>query len=499
MSAYILHQKPHINSMKTQTQLPIAQQYFDRLSQEYGDSEDFRVRKLQLDKTVTVVTLDTMCDDNKISDNVITPLLWLENTEVTDKAVNHKLSFSVKVLTAINYDNMLELFFNGFSIIFVEGADSVICADTRIALGRSVAEPPTSIVLNGPREGFVEDFKVNMTLIRKRLKTPNFKTKELTLGKFTRTKVVVCYIDGIVDNSVLQQLLQRLQAIDTDGILDSSYLAHYLDSKRTLLFPRVGSTEKPDVVVSKILEGRIAIVVDGSPMVLTCPYLFIEDLQAPGDYHQNSEITSVGRILRFISIIVSVFLPALFVCLQRYNYQIIPLKFLITILNATEAIPFSPLTEMLLVIIIFDILREANLRMPTAVGMSLSLVGAIVLGDAAVKAGVLGAPAVMIGALSGIGLYTMPQNTLVLSMLRLVFTFIAGIMGLLGVILGVMVLLTYMINMQDFGVPFLAPYSPNISQDKQDAVLQKPISEQVNRPKSLNNTNNVVRRNTNEK
>lgn len=472
----------------------VTQQYLKQLRSCYGDSEDFRERTLELKPKVIVVSLDTMCDDDRISNNILTPLLWLADQTLTADLVEKKLSFAVKVTKAVNYEQMTELFFNGYTLIFIEGEDKVVCADTRIALGRAIMEPPTSIVLSGPREGFVEDVKTNVTLLRKRLKTERFKTVELSVGKYTNTNVTVCYIDDIVQKDVLEQILQRLSAIDTDGIMDSSYLSSYLESKRTWLFNRVGSTEKPDVACGKLLEGRVAIIVDGSPMVLTCPYLFIEDLQAPGDYHQSSEITSVSRILRFISVIVSVFLPAMFVCLEKYNYQIIPLKFLITVLNATEAIPFSPLTEMLVVIIIFDILREANLRMPTAVGMSLSLVGAIVLGDAAVKAGLLGAPAVMVGALSGIGLYAMPQNTLVLSLLRLIFTFIGGVMGLLGVILGIMALVAYMVSMQDYGVPFLAPYAPSIPHDKQDAVLQSPLARQHQRPKALNNDGNATRR-----
>ncbi len=219
----------------------------------------------------------------------------------------------------------------------------------------------------------------------------------------------------------------------------------------------------------------------------------MEDLQSPGDYYENSTMTVVSRTLRLVSVLASVLLPALYVCLQVYNYQIIPLKFLVTILNASEAIPFSPMAEMLLVLIIFDILREANLRMPSAVGISLSLVGAIVLGDAAVKAGLLGAPAVMIGALSGIGLFTLPDNTLVLSLLRLIITFLGGLMGLLGVTLALMATLLYMSSLQYAKTPYLAPFAPNIPQDRQDAVGQNPVPQMTKRPRSIP-TDNKTRR-----
>ena len=275
--------------------------------------------------------------------------------------------------------------------------------------------------------------------------------------------------------------------------MDSSYLARYLDTHKTALFRRVGVTEKPDIAVAKMLEGRIAVVCDGSPMVLTVPYLFVEDLQSPGDYYENSTMTGVSRILRFISVIASLLLPALYVCMQAYNYQIIPLKFLITVMNASEAIPFSPLSEMLLVLIIFDILREANLRMPSAVGISLSLVGAIVLGDAAVKAGLLGAPAVMIGALSGIGLFTMPDNTLALTLMRLALTLIGGITGLFGVTLAMMGIVFYLASLQMNKTPFLAPFAPLIPQDLQDGLVQDNVQSMTKRPRSIPNTNKTRR------
>lgn len=434
-----------------------------------------------------MVSLDTMCKDEKISDGVIKPLLCFP--DISTLADVDASAFAVKTEFCGSYDEALDKFLNGYTLIFAADGENCLAADTRVEQGRAVAEPPTSLVMRGPREGFVEDLKVNLTLLRKRLKTPFFKTTTVNVGKYTNTAVCVCYIEGVASQKEVDKAVQRIKEINIDGVLDSSYVAVYLDKQHSKLFHRVGSTEKPDVAVGKMLEGRVAILVDGSPMALTVPYLFIEDLQSPGDYYESAGATTMGRILRFVSALTSVLLPAIYVCLQKYNYQIIPLQFLITVLNATEAIPFSPLSEMLIVIIIFDILREANLRMPTAVGMSLSLVGAIVLGEAAVSAGLLGAPAVMIGALSGIGLYTMPQNTLVLSLLRLIFTFIGGEMGLFGVVLATLALLAYMASLEEYGSPFLAPYAPAIAEDKKDAVLQTTVDKMATRPKSVANVN----------
>ena len=465
--------------------------YFTQLCQRCGNDDDFRERTLSLGTTVKVVSLDSMCDDNRVVEYVVKPLLAL-GAATGEQVLN--CTFATQVLQCANFDNVVSNYLAGYTLIFVDGQDCCIAVDTFIAMGRTIAEPPTSTVMRGPREGFVESIKVNLMLIRKRLRTDKLKTVSLTVGKYTNTAVTVCYLQGVATQKLVDKVVQTISAIKIDGILDSSYLSQYLDKQKTYLFQRVGSTEKPDVAVAKLLEGRIAVIVDGSPMVLTLPYLFIEDLQSPGDYYESNEVTSLGRILRFISALISVLLPAVYVCLQKYNYQIIPLKFLITILNATESIPFSPMTEMILVIIIFDILREANLRMPSAVGMSLSLVGAIVLGDAAVKAGLLGAPAVMVGALSGIGLYTMPKNTLVFSILRLGVTVVGGLMGLYGVVLAMLAIVLYLTSLQSYSAPFLAPYSPRVQSDKQDAVFQDDLQTFTSRPKSFKNVNRTRRR-----
>lgn len=463
--------------------------YLEQLKQLYRGDDDFCTRQLACSLPVTIAFLDSMCNDVKISNYVVQPLVYCQQVDCNSLA--KCLSAGVVHKQIVNFFDVTDAISNGYTLVFCD--ETCIAVDTRTTLARAIVEPPTSMVMRGPREGFVEDAKINLTLIRKRLKTADLKVTTLCVGKYTNTTVYVCYLDTVADTKVVDNVLQQVQKVNVDGILDASYLARYIDKNKTALFRRVGMTEKPDVAVGKMLEGRVVLIVDGSPMVLTVPYLYVEDLQSPGDYYEDNVMTTLNRILRFISVLASVLLPSLYVCLQMYNYQIIPLKFLITILNATQAIPFSPLAEMILIIVIFDILREANLRMPSAVGISLSLVGAIVLGDAAVKAGLIGAPAVMIGALSGIGLFTMPDNTLILSLLRLVITFIAGIMGILGVILSMMVILFYLCSMQEYHTPFLAPFAPSVENDKQDAVVSTPLESWKNRPKSIPNKNKVRR------
>lgn len=459
---------------------------------QFKANSDFKERTISLYDgiEVTIVHLDGLASGDKISQFVVQPILRFGGTcKTADDLIKHVI-FSVNAQQVSTLQECKTAMLKGDTVLFISGKAGAITLDTVNDLGRTIAEPPTSGVVKGPREGFVENAKVNLMLLRKRLRTNELKTQMLTIGKYSNTTVFVCYLEGITDIKLVKNILSRLKKIQIDGILDSSYLTDYL-SGGSGLFKQVGNSEKPDIIASKMLEGRAAIIVDGSPIILTLPYMFIEDLQSPEDYFISSPTATVSRGLRIFSAFVSIILPSLFVALQLYNYQIIPIKFLVTIKNSTEGIPFSPQAEMIIVLLLFDILREANSRMPRAAGLSLSLVGAIVLGDVAVKAGLLGAPAVVIGALSGIGLYSLPDNTLGFSLIRMIFTIIGGIAGIYGLMIALLVSFTFLVSMNKFGTPYLAPFAPIIAQDKKDAIVKGSISKSKTRPVAIGSKNKI--------
>jgi len=469
-------------------------EFIPLIKQTFCESDDLKCRELTVAGVrCAFAYIDGGTDKLLLEQNIIMPLRNAERFEPPYlDALTQTVVYSEDI-TPVPLSNCAGPVAEGDVAFIIEDDETAYVFSLRKPEKRSVTEPPTSSVLKGPREGFIEELKTNLSILRRRIKTPDLAVRFFQVGRYSTTSVAVLHMHGIADDKIVSEICDKISRIDIDGVIDSAYVTSFIQSKKNSFFLQAGTTEKPDVAVAKMLEGRVAIIVDGSPMVLTLPYLFVEDMQSPGDYYENSTMTAFSRILRFISVLASVLLPALYVCLQVYNYQIIPLQFLITVMNASEAIPFSPLFEMMLVLVIFDILREANLRMPSAVGISLSLVGAIVLGDAAVKAGLLGAPAVMIGALSGIGLFTLPDNTLVLSLMRLIITFIGGTMGLLGVTLSIIAILLYLASLQNNKTPFLAPFAPNIPQDRQDAIGQKPVPQMTERPKSIPNKNNKRR------
>ena len=377
----------------------------------------------------------------------------------------------------------------GDGVIEIEGDNQMILVNLRKWDKRAVAEPPTSTVMRGPREGFIEDVKTNLSLIERKLKTPNLAIRRLTLGRQSKTTVAVVYLRGIADEKTVEKVISRLQSVQQDAMLDSHYVQPLLEERPLSIFHQTGVTEKPDIAVAKLLEGRVAVVVDGSPMVITVPFMFIEDYQSSEDYYERASLATFLRIIRLISVFFSVLLPGLYVALQEFHYSMIPLRFLITVMTAVNGIPLSPLTEILFVILLFEIIREASVRMPRAVGMAMSIVGALVLGDTAVKAGIISSPAVMITALSSIALYTAPNQEGTLTLLRVAFTLLGGAGGMYFLICGTLYLTLYMCSLNGYGVPYTAPLAPLIGQDLKDAVYRSSLLRMKKRPLSISPTN----------
>lgn len=379
----------------------------------------------------------------------------------------------------------------GDAVMEVEQEKELIVLNFRKWDKRAVAEPPTSTVMRGPREGFIEDVKTNLSLIERKLKTPNLAIERLTLGRQSQTTVAVVYLKGIVDSDTVEKVKSRLRSVELDAMIDSHYVQPLLEERPLSIFHQTGVTEKPDIAVAKILEGRVAVVVDGSPMVITVPFMLIEDYQSSEDYYERASLATFLRIIRMISVFFSILLPGLYVALQEFHYSMIPLRFLITVMTAVNGIPLSPLTEILFVILLFEIIREASVRMPRAVGMAMSIVGALVLGDTAVKAGIISSPAVMITALSSIALYTAPNQEGTLTLLRVAFTVLGGVGGMYFLICGALYLTLYICSLNGYGVPYTAPFSPLIGQDLKDSVYRSSLLRMKTRPYAIKNNDPV--------
>ena len=459
-----------------------------------NDSQDITTRQFTCkNKTKCgLVFIDNAVDKLLLSTSVIEPLQkfdWTNNRDNDITVIQESIIAFTSVKTVKTIEDTLDDILNGFCAVLFEDCQTILMVECAKWVTRLPSEPPTSAVIHGPREGFVEDVTTNLALIRKRLKTKELKIEQLVIGRETSTEVRVCYLNNIVDHKIVDKIIKKLKSIDIDGVVDSSYLASFLGDNRGSLFKQVGTSEKPDIVVAKMLEGRIAIIADGSPFVLTLPFLYLEDLQSSNDYYMSPAHATFMRLIRCIGLFGSVLIPGIYVALLVYHYQIIPIKLLITITNSIQGIPLPPFVEMLFIIVMFECLYEASLRMPRYIGLALSIVGAIILGDTAVKAGLISSPGVLIVAVAGMLSYTVPGQSAQISVLRVIFTIIGGIFGLFGMILAGMVLVAYLASMTSYDTPYLAPMSPFIMSDQKDAILKRSLNKQKKRPESIPNTN----------
>ncbi|MBQ9786261.1 MAG: spore germination protein [Clostridia bacterium] len=469
------------------------QQIIQDYKKTFHESEDFITREFIAFKNVNAVVMfvDGSVDKQFLISGVMRPLQNEEqqpNGNIADFASENLVGY-VQSKTETDKQKIVEALLNGFCVVMFENCNTAVLADSTKWIVRIPSEPPTSAVMNGPREGFIEDIITNASLLRKRLKNPDFIMKKLIVGKYTQTQVRVCYIESIASPKVVKMVIDKISKIDIDGVVDSNYISEFLQNKRHTIFKQIGISEKPDIVTAKLLEGRIAIVVDGSPMVLTVPFCLLEDLQNSNDYYITSGRATVLRFLRIIGLVFAILLPGVYVALMVYHYNIIPLKFLISIANSIQGIPLPPFLEVLFIIFLFEMLYEASLRMPRYMGLALSVVGALILGDTAVKAGLVSPPAVMIVALTGVMSYTVPEQAQQISFLRLIFTIVGGIFGLFGIILASMFLVAYLANMDSYNTPYLSPFAPFNLKDQKDGILKMPAPAQRLRPKSIPNTN----------
>ena len=397
-----------------------------------------------------------------------------------------------------NLQEIIKEILDGNALLLVDKIDCGFIVGAKLLPVRAITEPPTGIAVKGPREGFVENAQTNMSLVRQRLKTTNLKYEKLSVGKMSKTTVGLAYIDGVANTEVVKTLREKINDISVDGVIDSSYIIKSISDRKTSMFKQVGSTEKPDIFCAKLLEGRVGILVDGSPIALTAPFILLEDFQSSEDYYINAYRANFSRILRVIAVIISILLPAFFVASQLFHLQFIPLSFLLTIVGSIKGIPLSPSVEMFVTLLIFEILNEASIRMPRYVGIAMSVVGALVLGETAVNAGMVSTPTIMIIALSGICFYAVPDLNETLSVLRIMFLSVAGFMGGYGIVLLGAGLITYLCSFESFNVPYMSPYSPLNLNDMQDGFIMGFFAEQTKRPSFLKSPNVTRRKVKNE-
>ncbi|MCI9407835.1 MAG: spore germination protein [Clostridia bacterium] len=434
-------------------------------------------------KKFAAIYADGVADKQLLGELVAKPLRAVEKDASLDEV--KKLLASPEVKDGSKIPDAIKEVSDGNAVLFVDGEKNFFIIGLKKPPGRTVAEPPTQVTVKGPREGFTEDIKTNLGLVRKRLKSEKLQIKMLKTGKRSDTAVALVYIDGVCPEGLPERIEKQIADNEIDMVPDSSYVAHFISKKPRSLFKRNGTSEKPDIFCAKVSEGRVGLIVDGSPIALTVPYMLTEDFQTGEDYYAMSYRSTILRILRVMALFVGLFLPAIYVSSQLFKIQLIPFKLLLKISSSIAGLPLSPSVEMFLVLFVLEVLNEASIRMPKYVALALSVVGALVLGDTAVQAGIISTPAIIIIAFSAICLYLTPDLVETTTTLRWIYLIIAGSIGPFGIVLFSAFLVCYLVSEQSYGVPLLAPFAPLIKNDLYDSMVKANMYALKNRPEAF--------------
>ncbi|MDE6598398.1 MAG: spore germination protein [Clostridia bacterium] len=431
-------------------------------------------------KRFAAIYADGVADKQLLGELVVKPLREVQK-DAPLEAVKKLLALP-EVKDGKKIKDAIKEVSDGNAVLFVDGEKDFFIIGLKNPPGRAVAEPPTQVTVKGPREGFTEDIKVNLGLVRKRLKSDKLQVKMVKTGEQSDTAVAIVYIDGVCADGLAERVQKQIENKEIDVIPDSSYVAQFISKKPRSVFKRNGTAEKPDIFCAKVSEGRVGIIVDGSPIALTVPYMLTEDLQSSEDYYALSYRSTIIRILRVLSLVVGIFLPAMYISAQLFKIQLIPFQLLLKVSSSVSGLPLSPSVEMFLTLFVLEVLNEASIRMPKYVALALSVVGALVLGDTAVKAGIISTPAIIIIALSAICLYTTPDFVETSTTLRWIFLIVAGSIGPFGIVLFAAYLICYLVSEQSYGVPLLAPFAPLIKNDLYDSMVKANMYALKNRP-----------------
>ncbi len=433
-----------------------------------------------------IVFFDGMVNSMAINESVVRPLIltdtepWSDIAAFTAERVLHSSEAKVQD----NLSEIIRAVLYGDTAVFTDGSNKAVTVNTKGWRTRGISEPQNERILEGPREGFDEAAMFNLAMIRRKLLTPDFAVEMMRVGRRSDTYVFICYLDSLADPALLAELKQRLQKIDIDGILDSNYIGEEISDKKTSLFNTVGKTERPDRVAANLLEGRIAIVCDGTPIVLTLPYLFSENFQSDEDYYINYKMATVGRIFRIACFWLSICAAGLFLALTTFHLELLPTSFALFIANSREGVPFSPVAESIFLILIFEILKEAGRRMPESVGHALSIVGGLVIGQAAVEAKIVSAPLLIAVAGGGIAGLCLPRMRTAVFFCRIALTLLAALFGLFGMIIGTTLILSHIFALSSFGSDATQSFNHITWQSVKDTFWRAPWNKMVTRPET---------------
>ena len=460
----------------------------------YGNSPDVNSRIINIKgKNVGIIFLESSSQASTVSDFIIKGTLYTkENKNIFQnifEALKNNL-FNSQLFIINDFNEFPYYLSSGFTIITVDDSDKAIVMETRAQLDRGVTESSSEPILRGSKDSFTESHSKNLGLIRKRIKDPNLWFDELKLGRRTKTRISIAYINGIADPQKFKKIKERLNKIDIDGVLDSGNIRDYLIKQKSI-FPQIHSTEKPDVVSQALLEGKIVIFVENCPFTLILPTVFIDYLHTSEDEYQKAENITFTRVLRVIALIITVFTPAIYIAITTYDQNTIPDKLLISLAIQREGVPFPTTFEIILLTAIFEILRESDIRSPNSMSAAMSIVGALVLGQAAVDAGIVSPITVIVVAFTSICslIFTDIDFMNGIRAWRFIFILAASFLGIIGILSFAIIWLIKLASLENLNTSFLAPFAPFYKEEQLNTIYHAEEDKLITRPKYISTLN----------
>ncbi|AEG60416.1 spore germination protein [Desulforamulus ruminis] len=485
---------------------PDIENNLQRIKEVFKDCSDVVYREFlfaqQEDIKLALVYMDGLVDETIVSDQIMKALtleaaMATPPSDISKARAYHLIKerglCTQQIKETVKLAKVVDAVLAGDTVLLVDGHASAIINGARGWKARQVEDAKTEMSIRSPREAFVETLRVNTALLRRKIKSTDLKMEMLKIGRLTQTDVAVVYIQGIVNDGLVKEVKKRLQRIDIDGVLESGYLEEMIQDNPFSPFPNVNHTERPDRLAAKILEGRVGIMVDGTPFVLTVPTTFFEYMQAAEDYYERFPTGTAVRVIRYLSLVLSLLAPSLYIAQVSFHQEMLPTSLLLSLAAQREAVPFPVLVEALLMEISFEILREAGLRLPRQVGQAVSIVGALIVGQAAVQAGLVAPATVITVAITGISSFVFfYQMGIAIRLLRFPLMVLSATLGLFGLISGIILIITHLCTMRSFGTPYLSPVAPMKISDMKDYIFRAPRWAMIKRP-SLLGVKNVQR------
>jgi len=469
-----------------------------RLQELFAKSNDVQMQNYRFGTETNEVILihcSGLIDSRQINLSILRDLeILYDTTEFMDvESISDSLTLPLKMVQKpVTDDRVEELVFEGSLVLFFPNIPAFYSMDLANRPKRTPEESSTEISIKGPKDGFVEDIVTNVALVRKRIRSTSLCNESFTIGTRMKTKVALLYIDDVISPQILSEVKNRLSNVNANvnGITGIDQMETILSDSKFAVFPLVDTTGRPDYVVSSLLVGRFAIIVDGIPTVIIAPASFMTTLKSPEDVHFNFFYVSFARLIRLLSLMLTLLLPGLWVALTTFHQDQIPFSLLATIVTSRRGIPFPAAMELLLLLLLLEIFREAGYRLPTSIGQTLTVIGGLIIGDAAIRSGLVSPSVVAVGAIAAVsGSTLVSQNiTNAISIIRLIIFLFSSILGIYGLLLSIFALIVHLSMLRSFGVPYLSPISPINFKDGIKAVIRLPWSMMRKRPANLQTT-----------